>query len=160
MGKSKFDKTCTVCQGSYKYCSGCSDYAKYPRWMESFCSDNCRKIFNTVMEYKAGIKTAHQAADALKACDLSDLKNFENSIVNLINIILESGSPVNKSIEEKQLEGKTITEETTTVETQAIEVETESEKTDDKKSNEMKQKFDSKNKFNGYKKANSNNYKK
>lgn len=160
MGKSKFDKICVVDQKKFKYCSGCSDYARYPRWMESFCSDNCRKIFNTVMEYKARIKTVHQAADALKACDLSDLNHFEKSIGNLINTILESGSPVNKTTEEKQLEKKTITEETTTVETQAIEVETESEKTDDKKSNEMKQKFDSKNKFNGYKKANSNNYKK
>lgn len=152
MSNSKFDKICLICEKSYKYCSGCSDYAKYPRWMESFCSDNCRKIFNIVMEYKAGVKTVYQAAEALNACDLSDRGHFEKGIKEIVDIILSNGSKVenkpiieDKPISEKSADDKPLFEDI---------------KNDEKKPDEMKQKFDSKNKFNGYKKVNSNNYKK
>ena len=71
MGKSRFEKHCIVCGARYEYCSNCDRFSRLPRWMESFHDDNCHIIFNTVMEYKAGVKTAKEAASILKKCDLS-----------------------------------------------------------------------------------------
>ena len=85
---SKFDKECILDHTKYLYCSGCSDYAKYPRWMESFCSDNCRQIFNTVMEYRAGVKTGLQAKAALSKLDLSGKDHFDNGIKEFVTAIM------------------------------------------------------------------------
>lgn len=66
MGKSRFEKHCIVCGTRYEYCSNCDRFSRLPRWMESFHDDNCHIIFNTIMEYKAGVKTAKEAANILK----------------------------------------------------------------------------------------------
>jgi hypothetical protein len=56
--------------------------------MESFCSDNCRQIFNTVMEYRAGVKTGLQAKAALSKLDLSGKDHFDNGIKEFVTAIM------------------------------------------------------------------------
>lgn len=114
MGKSRFEKHCIVCGTRYEYCSNCDRFSRLPRWMESFHDDNCHKIFNTIMEYKAGVKTVDQAASILKKCDLSHRDTFNDGLNVYITAILAE----NKEAEQKA-ESIDIPEETYTVEPKA-----------------------------------------
>lgn len=160
MGKSKFDKSCKVCHTAYKYCSGCSDYASYPRWMESFCSDNCRQIFNIYMKNKAGLENVAEAKAELLKCDLSKKGQFEVSLKNGIESII--GNPT-KAVESPKVD---FVEEPAQIEEPKVEdVNIEEPKKEDVKVDEEKpvednekQKADEpkampkNNKFSGYKK--------
>ena len=146
MGKSRFEKHCIVCGARYEYCSNCDRFSRLPRWMESFHDDNCHIIFNTVMEYKAGVKTAKEAASILKKCDLSYRENINDGLNIYITAILADGNDVAKEepkVDEVKLD---------VVEEPKIEV-TETKK-DEEKKEERKQE---KKQFNNHKK---NNFKK
>ena len=100
MSKSRFDKHCVLCGTYYQFCSNCDRFSKLPRWMESFDNDNCHTIFNTIMEYKAGVKTLDQAAAILNKCDYSyrdKIKQTNETMDGYITAILAS----NKKVEEK-----------------------------------------------------------
>ena len=98
MGKSRFDKTCVLCGAEYEYCSNCSRFNSLPRWMETLHNENCRIIFNTIMEYKAGVKTPAECAKILNSCDLSYRDRIKPDIDILITAILSEGADVeNKS---------------------------------------------------------------
>lgn len=84
---SRFDKKC-FCGKTYLFCSGCDDYKKLPRWMESFCSDNCRKIFNAIMEFRAGVKTVGEAKAVLEECDLSSRDQYDEKMQGFVSAIL------------------------------------------------------------------------
>lgn len=146
MGKSRFEKHCIVCGARYEYCSNCDRFSRLPRWMESFHDDNCHIIFNTIMEYKAGVKTAKEAASILKKCDLSHRENINDGLNIYITAILADGKDVAKEepkVDEVKLD---------VVEEPKVEV-TETKK-DEEKKEESKQE---KKQFNNYKK---NNFKK
>lgn len=146
MGKSRFEKHCIVCGTRYEYCSNCDRFSRLPRWMESFHDDNCHIIFNTIMEYKAGVKTAKEAANILKKCDLSHKENINDGLSIYITAILADGKDVSKEgqkVEDTKLD---------VVEEPKVEV-TETKKNEEKKE-EPKQE---KKQFNNYKK---NNFKK
>lgn len=146
MGKSRFEKHCIVCGARYEYCSNCDRFSRLPRWMESFHDDNCHIIFNTVMEYKAGVKTAKEAASILKKCDLSHRENINDGLNIYITAILADGNDVAKEepkVDEPKLD---------VVEEPKVEV-TETKK-DEEKKEEPKQE---KKQFNNHKK---NNFKK
>lgn len=146
MGKSRFEKHCIVCGARYEYCSNCDRFSRLPRWMESFHDDNCHIIFNTIMEYKAGVKTAKEAANILKKCDLSHKENINDGLSIYITAILADGKDVAKEepkVDEVKLD---------VVEEPKVEV-TETKK-DEEKKEESKQE---KKQFNNYKK---NNFKK
>ncbi len=88
MSHSRFDKTCKICGTHYKYCGTCKDYSDLPRWMESYCSENCRTIFNTIMSYRAAYQTPDECKAALLACDLSKRESFDSDINAFISAIL------------------------------------------------------------------------
>ena len=67
---------CILCGKTYTYCSRCEEFDHLPRWMEIYCSDNCRTIFNTLTEYNAENITAREAAERMKDCDMSDVSKF------------------------------------------------------------------------------------
>lgn len=146
MGKSRFEKHCIVCGARYEYCSNCDRFSRLPRWMESFHDDNCHIIFNTVMEYKAGVKTAKEAASILKKCDLSHRENINDGLNIYITAILADGKDVAKE------EPKVDEVKFDVVEEPKVEV-TETKK-DEEKKEEPKQE---KKQFNNHKK---NNFKK
>ena len=46
MAKKKFERQCTICSSSYQYCPNCSDFDRSPRWMNTFCSERCKTLYN------------------------------------------------------------------------------------------------------------------
>ena len=144
MGRSKFDKICIMCGKKYQYCSNCDRFRTYPRWMESFDNDNCHTIFNTIMEYRAGVKTVDQAAAVLKKCDLSYRDKINKDMDTFITAILADGKEEVKVEEPKKEEPK--------VEEKKVEEPVENKKPEEKKSEEQKPEK----KYNSYKKNNFN----
>lgn len=86
MAKIKARK-CIVCGKEYEYCNRCSSHANMPTWMALYHDDNCRSIMNIATEYMAGNITKADAKSQLDNCDLTNKKNFKESIVKAINEI-------------------------------------------------------------------------
>ena len=86
MGKTKTRK-CIVCGKEYEYCNRCESYAAFPAWMSIFHDENCKKIMSIATEYRAGNLTKAEAKIRLDGCDISNKKNFSDSILKTVNEI-------------------------------------------------------------------------
>ena len=86
MAKTKARK-CIVCGKEYEYCNRCSSHANMPTWMALYHDDNCRSIMNIATEYMAGNLTKAEAKSELDGCDLTNKKNFSNSVLKAVNEI-------------------------------------------------------------------------
>ena len=86
MAKIKARK-CIVCGKEYEYCNRCSSHANMPTWMALYHDDNCRSIMNIATEYVAGNITNADARSQLDKCDLTNKKNFKESVLKAVNEI-------------------------------------------------------------------------
>lgn len=86
MAKTKA-RNCIVCGKEYEYCNRCSSHATMPTWMALYHDDNCRSIMNIATEYMAGNLTKAEAKSKLDDCDLTNKKNFSESVLKAINEI-------------------------------------------------------------------------
>ena len=146
MGKSKFDKTCVVCGKKYQYCDSCSDFRNFPRWMNAYCSENCRTIFNTMMAYKAKLKTSQEVTEILKKCDLSKKDTFDTGIQTFINEVF------GVKLEEPTHEAEPVVEPGATVENTHDKAVEDIEETVDQPQEKIEEKKFHKKYYNGYKK--------
>lgn len=85
----KNNKVCILCGKRYSFCSRCEEFDHLPRWMAIYCSDNCKKIFDTISAYNMKLKTKKEAAKILKECDLSRKSEFKESCQKYIDEILD-----------------------------------------------------------------------
>lgn len=108
----RLNRTCICCGTNYRYCNRCAEDAGKPSWLRNFHDENCRKIFYVVNDFNHGEITASDAAKILKNCDLSNKRNFKESIANIIDKIMETAAPkprVKKASQaRKELSDKTI----------------------------------------------------
>ena len=86
MAKIKARK-CIVCGKEYEYCNRCSSHANMPAWMTLYHDDNCRSIMNICTEYVAGNLSKADAKSQLDKCDLTNKKNFKESVLKAVNEI-------------------------------------------------------------------------
>ena len=80
-------RNCIVCGKEYEYCNRCSSHANMPTWMALYHDDNCRSIMNIATEYMAGNLTKADAKSQLDECNLTDRKNFKDSVAKAVNEI-------------------------------------------------------------------------
>lgn len=59
-------RICIMDGKEYEYCPSCHKYDNLPRWMMSFCSDNCHDIFAVFCEYRQNKISKADAAEKLK----------------------------------------------------------------------------------------------
>ena len=97
MAKTKARK-CIVCGKEYEYCNRCSSHASMPTWMALYHDDNCRNIMNIATEYMAGNLPKADAKSQLDKCDLTNKKNFKESVVKAINEICTTKKVVKADI--------------------------------------------------------------
>lgn len=83
----KGTRKCIVCGVEYTYCNNCREHASRPSWMALYHDDNCRNIMNIATEYMAGNLTKSEAKSELDGCDLSNKKNFKESVIKAVNEI-------------------------------------------------------------------------
>ena len=86
-------RNCIICGQEYAYCPDCTAFAHLPRWMFNFHDENCKKIWDALNDYKAGIKNANQAKYALQQLDLSKKDHFTEDVKVLINKICSEATP-------------------------------------------------------------------
>lgn len=84
----KDNKTCILCGKRYSYCSNCAEFDHLPRWMEIYCSENCKKIFNALSSHNMGHITKEEARELLEKCDLSYKENFNRLNQNFVDEIM------------------------------------------------------------------------
>lgn len=83
----KRTKECIVCGVEYTYCNSCKEHASQPSWMAIYHDGNCRNIMNICTEYMAGNLPKADAKSELDKCDLTNKKNFKESVIKAINEI-------------------------------------------------------------------------
>ena len=86
-------RKCIVCGKEYEYCNGCKSHAAFPVWMALYHDDNCRSIMNVATEYMAGNLTKADAKAKLNKCDLTNKKNFKESVLKAVNEICATKKP-------------------------------------------------------------------
>ena len=83
----KRTRECIVCGVEYTYCNSCREHSSQPSWMAIYHDDNCRSIMNIATEYMAGNLTKADAKAELDKCDLTNKKNFKESVLRAVNEI-------------------------------------------------------------------------
>lgn len=110
----KIEKTCTVCGSKYEmYCPSCPESVKQPIYLNSFCSENCKKIYTGAAGYNGKTLTKLEAKGILDSCDLTNKANFTPATQRLIAEIYSVDSiEVHESVVSDEDEQEPIKEET------------------------------------------------
>ena len=101
-------RKCIVCGKEYEYCNRCSSHANMPTWMALYHDENCRSIMNIATEYMAGNITKSEAKSQIDSCDLTDKKNFKESVVKAIDEICSTKKATKADVviaDEKDVKG-------------------------------------------------------
>lgn len=87
MAKKK--RVCLVCGTEYEYCYKCDHSTEPKLWKTTFCSENCRDIYKIINKYAFGHITEAQARAEFKSkgLDLSNKKNFDKEIKDMLSVI-------------------------------------------------------------------------
>lgn len=75
---------CCVCGKAYKYCNSCRGFNPLETWRITFCSENCKEIYNALSAYSDKRMIAQEAFDKLGKLDLSKRDNFGESYKKVI----------------------------------------------------------------------------
>lgn len=103
---SRYKKICYLCGKEYQYCSNCRDFRTQPTWKNMFHSENCHKLFNLSTQFAQGSLTEEEARKILVGCDLTDIDNFRQDVIDQIKIIQNSKPTVIETKVDKQVETK------------------------------------------------------
>lgn len=91
---SRYNRTCILCGKNYRFCNDCSDYEHIEPWHNIYCSENCRTIFETCVDFVQKHMGKDEAREKILSCDLSNIKDFKPSFIEAINEILDKTDPV------------------------------------------------------------------
>ena len=73
------NKTCIVCGEVYTYCPNCAQFAHLPKWKNIFHNENCKKLFETVSDFKQNEITIDEAKEKIKKILFQVQKLYKNS---------------------------------------------------------------------------------
>ncbi len=80
-------RTCALCKEEYEFCSSCPEKITVPVWKNSFCSENCKKIYDICARYHMGELTKEEAQSLLEQCDLSKRAKYSNATKKILKEI-------------------------------------------------------------------------
>ena len=86
---AKYVQTCLLCKQTYEYCGGCSKYKNLPTFMTTFCSENCKNIYQTMADFENGILSKDKAKLKLSGLNTSRHMFYTNSFAISYNKIME-----------------------------------------------------------------------
>lgn len=67
----KNNRKCLVCGKEYRFCPSCAKDKNKPSWMTMYDTENCRAIFDALVDYNFGNISAVDAKAILDKCDLT-----------------------------------------------------------------------------------------
>lgn len=74
-------RSCYLCSSKYDFC----DCNRQPKFMATFCSENCRDIFKSLSQYGCNLISAEDCKELLDCCDLSNKESYKESTRNTID---------------------------------------------------------------------------
>ena len=81
------ERECVICGGHYDYCPNCAQYDEKPRWMFMFDSENCKKIYDIINDYKVGAIDANRARAKFNELDMSKRGQFAKGFKKVVDEI-------------------------------------------------------------------------
>jgi hypothetical protein len=78
------ERRCACCRKTYTFCPRCPQDAGKPYFYYTFCSENCKDIYNTLSAFTDKDITATEANERLNTLDLSRIEDFGESYRNTI----------------------------------------------------------------------------
>lgn len=81
-------KTCLVCGKKYKFCNHCRPVPFEELWRLTYCSEDCRKIFNICCRYAGKDISADEAYKILIQCNVEG-KEIQMSVKNSVEKIIK-----------------------------------------------------------------------
>ena len=107
------NKQCLCCGTKYSFCPDCSGVDRFaPAWKATFCSDDCKTIWHTAIEYNFGNITKHDAKKIISSINLKQTEKYVKCIQrDLENIFKEESKPKRvKRIEPKHVDDVVVVE--------------------------------------------------
>ena len=101
-------RTCYLCGEKYEYCPDCVEFAHLPYFMQTFCSESCKTVFDTCTKHSMNILSKDEAAAILADCDLSKLDDFRKCAHDDVVEIMQEDEKARKrpsAKENKDVEG-------------------------------------------------------
>lgn len=96
-------KNCLVCDKQYEYCGNCDKHQKENTWKQKYCSENCRNIFKTCMDYISGVISIDEAKNQFDSYD-TDFMPRKNIINTFYKIKLYENVPViQETVQEEEV---------------------------------------------------------
>lgn len=104
-------RKCAVCGTNYSYCPRCGEDKDKPAWYFTFCSSNCKKIYEVTAKFEEKWITLEDAKKLLTNLNLSNVDNFGESYKLSIEKInsyktIEKNVEVEETIKENDKEEK------------------------------------------------------
>ena len=99
------ERICLVCGRSYQYCGHCQGNKKIETWRNNYCSEDCRKIFNTCSNFEGRAISGEDAYKILIETNVN-LENVSSSVKNSVDKIMKY-KPEKKSETEKEVQNLT-----------------------------------------------------
>lgn len=81
---SRFDRTCTICGKKYEYCATCSKFSHLPRWMDAYCSENCKDLYNITAGWANNWLDKDVEIARLEKCDLTNIDKYPQWMRDII----------------------------------------------------------------------------
>lgn len=72
-------RKCAVCGKNYPFCPRCGEDKDKPMWYFTFCSENCKDIYDVTSKFEDGQISGKDAKTKLDKLDLSNFEDFGNS---------------------------------------------------------------------------------
>lgn len=96
---AKYTQICLLCKQTYEYCGGCSKYKNLPTYMTTFCSQNCKDIYQTMADFENGKISKDKAELKLAGLDTIRHMFYTNSFASSYKKIVESDEDASKKDE-------------------------------------------------------------
>lgn len=101
-------RTCAVCRDSYQFCPRCKKDTEKPLWFFSFCSENCKNIYDITSQFENNKLNTDEAKEQLNRLDLSKRDNFGESykisIDKIYKSIYETVEVIDEVLDEEKTE--------------------------------------------------------
>lgn len=89
----KNNKKCITCGAVYSYCPTCGADRYKPTWMNLYCSENCRTLFQKATDYTAGKLSIEDAKEYLSTADLSKRESLHHGVKKFVDEVLGAETP-------------------------------------------------------------------
>ena len=101
----KYKKICLLCKKDYEYCTGCSKFKHLPTYMNIFCGENCKNIYEVMNDYENKVIDADEAKKKLEELDTSRhmyyTKSFADTYNKIYGIMDETDEDIEKEVNSK-----------------------------------------------------------